>query len=178
MELSESWSGAAAVVLTLFYLARQVRASSEEARQNQEELTRSRYDALNRELTGPGDEWATHADLSDIVLRGLLDKSSLSPAEVFRFYANLHRFFRGLEALFVYSAEGGIADWAFQGWRVALADWMTFPGARQYWDDRGHWHSDAFRAEVSQVMSEATAVMAAAYDVDRSGPDGVSAGSA
>ena len=156
--------GAAAVVLTLFYLARQVRESSEESRQNQEELRKSRYDALNRELSRTADEWATHSDLSGIMHRGLVDTKSLSPEEVFRLYANLHRFFRGLEALFVYSAEGGIQAWATKGWRVALTDFMTWPGVQKYWDDRGHWYSDAFRAEVSQVRSQPNAMMADAYE--------------
>ena len=156
--------GAAAVVLTLFYLARQVREASDEARQNQVELRRTRYDALNRELTRTSHEWATSSDLSAIVVQGFSDASSLSPTDTFRLYASLHRFFRGLEALFVYSDEGGIHNWGTEGWRVALADFISWPGVQAYWNDRQHWYSEAFRAEVARLKSAPTAVMAEAYE--------------
>ena len=155
--------GATAVVLTLFYLARQVREASDEARQNQVELRRTRYDQLNRELTLTANDWATNSELSDIMLRGFTAVSSLNPDEVFRFYANLQRFFRGLEALFVYSAEGGIHEWGAQGWRVALTDFVTYPGVRAYWEDRHHWYSEGFQSEVDGLLSSSTSVIAQAY---------------
>jgi hypothetical protein len=109
------------------------------------------------------------------MLRGLVQASSLSETEVFRLYANLHRFFRGLEALFVYSAEGGIQEWATQGWRVALTDFLTWPGVQRYWDHRSHWYSEAFRAEVDQLRSRATAMMADAYAESASSKSTISA---
>ena len=172
--------GAAAVVLTLVYVARQVREASEESRQNQIELRRSRYDALNRELSETADSWGDDADISDIMLRGFSDPSSLSQVEIFRFYASMQRLFRALEALFVYSAEGGIHEWGARGWRVSLSEFITFPGVRTYWEDRRHWFSEAFREEVSTLLTggdteswrltRARGVMAEAY-VERSGED-------
>jgi hypothetical protein len=163
--------GAAAVVLTLFYLARQVREASEEARQNQVELRRTRYDALNRELARTVSDWGANPEVAEIMLRGHQSPTSLSQPEVFRFYAAQQRFFRNLEALFIYSAEGGIHDWGAEGWRSNLCDYITFPGVRGYWEDRRHFYSEAFQAEVERLMSDQRAVMAEAYD-RRSGQPG------
>ena len=155
--------GAGAVVLTLFYLARQMRESAYEARQNQVELRRTRYDALNRELARTVSEWASNPELAETMLRGHRNPASLTETEVFRFYASLQRFFRNLEALFVYSAEGGIHDWGAEGWRSCLCDYLTFPGACAYWEDRQHFYSGAFQAEVARLMTDTRGVMAEAY---------------
>jgi hypothetical protein len=151
------------VVITLFYLARQVREASEESKRNQLELRRTRYDALNRELIGASDEWAGNSELSDIMLRGFTDVASLNPVEVFRFYSSLHRFFRSIDALFVYAAEGGVHDWGIERWRTTLADFMTFPGVQAYWERRGHWFTDALRSEVAAIDHESAAIMGQAY---------------
>jgi hypothetical protein len=155
--------GAVAVVVTLFYLARQVREASEESKRNQMELRRTRYDALNRELISASDEWASSAELSDIMLRGFSGVASLDPKETFRFYSSLHRFFRSIDALFVYAAEGGVHDWGIERWRMTLADFMTFPGVQEYWEQRGHWFTDALRSEVNAVGKDSSAVMGRAY---------------
>ena len=155
--------GAAAVVVTLFYLARQVREASEESKRNQMELRRSRYDALNRELISASDEWAANSELSDIMLRGFTERDSLDPVEVFRFYSSLHRFFRSIDAFFVYAAEGGVHDWGIERWRTTLADFMTFPGVREYWERRGHWFTDALRAEVTAIGHGTPAILSKDY---------------
>lgn len=155
--------GAAAVVVTLFYLARQVLEASEETKRNQAEVRRTRYDALNRELSRTAAEWAANPEIADVIFRGLFDLGALSRVEVFRFYTAQQRFLRSLESLFVYSTEGGVHEWGAQGWRAALADYITFPGVRAYWDDRHHWYSEAFQSEVNSLVSDSGAVMAQAY---------------
>ena len=157
--------GAAAVVLTLFYLARQVAEASDEAKRNQTELRRSRYDELNRELARCASEWGSTPELSDIMLRGFSGTASLSREEMFRFYALLQRYFRCLEALFVYSSEGGVHTWGAAGWRVATADFITFPGVLEYWEDRRHWYSESFGVELDKLRSDSGSVIAEAYAV-------------
>lgn len=146
--------GAAAVVFTLVYLARQMREASEEAKRNQAELRRTRYDALNRELAQTAAEWGANSEFADVIFRGLFDLGALSEVEVLRFYTAQQRFFRSLESMYVYSTEGGVHEWGARGWRAAMADYITFPGVRAYWDDRHHWYSEAFQSEVNSIASD------------------------
>ena len=148
--------GAIAVVLTLFYLANQVREASRESRRN-------RYDKLNSELTHVADAWSGNTDLSDIMFRGFSDLESLSPQETFRFYSSLFRLFRAWEALFQDSLEGTVEQWGAEAARRNLVDILGFPGVKDYWQDRAHWYSDKFQAEVNSLLKKARPVMLDAY---------------
>ncbi|NNF13214.1 MAG: hypothetical protein HKN72_08325 [Gemmatimonadetes bacterium] len=156
--------GAIAVVATLIYLGRQMRHASEESARNQSELSRTRYDALNRELARSAAAWGATPEITDVMFRGFAGTANLTQQEMFRFYAGLQRFFRSMESLFVYSTEGGVQGWGVENWRNGMIDFMTFPGLREYWQDRQHWYSDAFRREVDALTSDASSVMAEAYD--------------
>lgn len=148
--------GAAAVVLTLVYLSRQVRGASTEAQRN-------RFGELSAEVSRVAHSWGSDPEISDIVYRGLQDPASLTPYEVFRFNSNLFRMFRALEALLEYSVQGGVHEWGAEGLFRTTQDLMAFPGMRQYWEDRQHWYSDGFRSLVDDMLGDAEPVMLDAY---------------
>ena len=148
--------GATAVVLTLFYLAHQVRDASQEAQRN-------RWSDLNHEISRVADSWGANTELSDIVFRGFTDRGSLEPQEAFRFYSSLFRLFRAWEAVFEYSREGGIHQWGAEGFRTTMTDILGFPGTQIYWRDRRHWFSRAFQAEVDGLLKETSPVMLESY---------------
>ena len=107
--------------------------------------------------------WGTDFETASLMLRGFSGSGEMGEVEMLQFYARMQRFFRDLEALFVYSGEGGIHEWGAQGWRVAASDFLTFPGVLGYWEHRRHWYSQAFQSEVDRLKSDARAVMAEAY---------------
>jgi hypothetical protein len=152
-------AGAIAVVATLYYLARQVRESSKEARRN-------RWCELHNEISRVADSWAENDRLSDVVYRGFIDYGSLTPQERFRFYSSLFRLLRSFEALFQYSREGGVYGWGAEGFRKTMADILGFPGTKTYWDHRRHWYSREFQAEVDLLIGGARAVAREAYESD------------
>jgi len=148
--------GAAAVVLTLFYLAHQVREASRESQRN-------RWGDLNAEISRVADSWGANDALSEVVYRGLHDADSLDPHEAFRFYSSLFRLFRAWEAVFQYSRDGGLHRWGAEGFTTTMSDILGFPGAQAYWLDRKHWFSPAFRNEVDGLLQGVSPSMAEAY---------------
>ena len=139
--------GAVAVVVTLFYLARQIRDS---ARQNR----RVQYAQLNRDYLQLASAIAHDESFADVFFRGCLDPSSLSPSELARFNSGVVMMFRALEALFHCHREGGIDDWGANSYRATMVDFMGFPGFKQYWTDRRHWFSAEFQQEVDEWLSK------------------------
>lgn len=148
--------GATAVVLTLFYLARQVREASAEAQRN-------RFGNLNDEISRVADSWGSEDELSDIVFRGLHDPMSLTPHEAFRFNSSVFRMFKAWESVFHYSREGGVHQWGADGFRRGMTDLVGLPGMQKYWVDRQHWFSPEFIEEVEGILPTVTPVMSESY---------------
>jgi hypothetical protein len=144
--------GALAVVLTLFYLAQQLKASALESK-------RTRWREVNLEVSQAADNWASDDTLADIMFRGFGNPGSLSPVEVFRFNATFYRFFRAWEGAFQASREGGISDWGVEGLNTAMSTMLGTPGAQFYWEQRRLWFSPSFRAEVDQMLTTTDSTM-------------------
>ena len=142
-------AGAVAVVVTLVYLARQIRDSARQDR-------RAQYVQLNRDFLQISSAIAHDESFADVFFRGALDPSSLSPSERGRFNSSVVMMFRALEAMFHFHGEGGIDDWGADSTRATMTDFMGLPGMQQYWTDRRHWYSPGFQKEVDQWLSKAS----------------------
>ena len=151
--------GAVAVVVSLVYLARQVRESSRAAQ-------RVQYFELNREFTSFGDGIAREDEWSDIVYRGFVDRSSLEPKEILRFNSGMLGVFRSWEAVFEYSREGQVHEWGAEGLHSTMADVLGCPGVQAYWMDRQHWFSTDFRAVVNDMLEDVEPTMLRSYGLD------------
>ena len=149
-------AGAIAVVITLFYLARQVRDS---ARQNR----RTQYAQLNRDFLQLPAAVAQDESFSNVFFKGAVDPSGLSPAELARFYSGVLLVFRAIEALYHYHREGSIDDWGADSYRATMVDMMSLPGFRLYWEERQHWFSTEFRSEVQTWLAETEEPMHARF---------------
>ncbi len=154
--------GAIAVVLSLLYLARQVRDSSLQDR-------RTQYGDINRDFLQFTDATSKSASLADLVFRGMRDRDSLSPPEVYRFNSTLLGLFRAQEAMFHYHREGGIHDWGFESYRASMIDIVGVPGIQAYWRDRRHWFSTEFQGEVDKYLQEDSGRLLATYDLETEG---------
>ena len=148
--------GAVAVVATLFYLASQIREASRESKS-------SRWGELNNEMALCAESWVGNTELSIIMYNGFRDTGSLESQELFRFYASLFRLFRAWETLFEYSKEGKLLQWGAEGTRKTLVDILGYPGVKIYWQDRHHWYSPSFQAEVDKLLNETGSVLVDSY---------------
>lgn len=150
---------AVAVVVSLVYVARRVKENSRAAQ-------RTQYFQLNTEIATFADGVSREDEYSDIVFRGLADRPSLSPKEIFRFNSGMLGLFRAWEARFEYAREGSVHDWGAEGHRAMMVDVLGYPGAQTYWKDRAQWFSKDFRAEVDSILEHAEPTMLRSYGLD------------
>ena len=148
--------GAAGVILTLVYLARQMRKATAEDQ-------RTRYTELTTEIAEVARGWAENDRLSDIMFRGFRDPACLKPPEMFRFYSSIFGAMRAWEAVWQYSQEEGVHDWGAEGTRATMASFFGLPGMQEYWVHRRNWFSAGFQAEVDRIMASTAERMDTAY---------------
>jgi hypothetical protein len=137
--------GAVAVVISLIYLAREVRRNT-----GATHLTamRSMHDAFNRWIQQLGQ----YPDLAELYTRGLQDLKSLEDTEITRFTALLHGEFRNFEEIYHLKAKGHLEEDVWHGWEAAMRDTNGYPGVQFFWRLRSHWFSDEFAKFIDQVQ--------------------------
>lgn len=149
--------GAIAVVLSLVYLARQVRDGALEQ-------ARARWLEVNREVTTYSDSIAHDGEWADIVFRGWHDRDALTPVEVLRFNAGHLKLFSNWEAVFHYSREGGVHDWGAEAFLRRMEDMVGLPGLQAYWKGRRHWYTEDFASQVDRLMEKSPPQMLKSYE--------------
>lgn len=133
--------GAAGVILSLAYLASQIRTQNREAR----------VAAVN-EWTNQWNNFlvsfAENPSLAELWSRGVHDFSCLSPAEVVQFSSQCGRLFRVGESIHDQYVQGRFDPKTWRGVERTLQDVARFPGGKAWWPTRSHWYSDEFVALV------------------------------
>ena len=128
--------GATAVVLTLIYLAVQLRVNTK-ALQSSTFQSISEATARTFEVTG------TTPDLAEITLKaqGGLDK--LSEVEKIRFRSMLMASFRRIESVYIHESMGAILPKHSSGFKRSTLSILAHPGILEWWHDT----KDAFTSE-------------------------------
>ncbi len=139
--------GAIGVVLSLLYLATQIRQSR---KQSQLEATRSLVEAIN----GFTDVLAELPDLSDIYLRGLQDFSSLEPVERVRFSSLMGRLMRTYEQMLQHDSGRTLHTGIWASTENSLIDIFGYPGMRDWWETRRHWYGVSFQDHVTTRLAQ------------------------
>ena len=133
--------GALGVIVSLVYLATQIRTQNRE----------SRAAAVN-EWTNQWNHFlgsfAEHPNLSELWIKGVRDFAALNPTEVVQFSSHLGRIFRVGENIYHQYKQGLFDPKTWRGVERTLADVARFPGAKAWWPTRSHWYSDEFVALV------------------------------
>ena len=139
--------GAAAVIATLAYLSRQIRASTQATRRAamQEILDQTGYFLDNLSST---------SETAGVWGRGLAGDASLSPDQRVQFRVFAYRFTLIIERLHYMAEEGDLEPWLIETNRSL--DIFASPGYQAWFRDRAHWVSDSFRAVAEQDMAKGT----------------------
>lgn len=114
------------VLLSLIYLAIQVRQNTEGQR------TENYARALER-LAAMQSMQSQDSDTSLILSRGILDPAKLSPQERIRFTWIMFEAFGAYEFMFHASKTDSIPEEIWWRWSMALAWWVSFPGVKTWW---------------------------------------------
>lgn len=139
--------GAIAVIVSLIYVAMQVRQGTQQSRMNaQSELV--------RELGNISQAVAADSDLADIVFEGSESPESLSPVEQMRFRSFLNHLFTLFEQQFLFRREGAVNDETWVPVDTMVSDFLAEPGVRWWWSGRSSYHTEAFQRYVAQKLGD------------------------
>jgi hypothetical protein len=140
--------GAVAVVISLIYLAREVRRNT-----GATHLTamRSMHDAYNHWIQ----LLAQYPDLNDLYNRGIHDFESLEGNDRGRFFVLMNGEFRNFEEIYHLKAKGHLEEDVWHGWEAAMRDTNGYPGVQAWWRLRSHRFSEGFVKFVDQLQQTA-----------------------
>ena len=141
-------AGAVGVIVTLVYLASQIKTQNRESRLSaSRELSSSFNDFLG--------DLARDAVLSDVFIRGCKDLDSLSEVETMQFYSHLGRTFRLFETMHKQNIEGRLDSSQWNSVAKIMQDYGLQAGFRDWWVARRHWYSPEFQSYVDPILGDA-----------------------
>ena len=141
--------GALAVVVSLIYLATEVRSSAHATREATMRSVSDRYTRLIHELSG-------HPELRDLYYRGIRDLDSLKGADLVGFSAVMVEAFRLYEEIYYRQSEGQLGPRLWRGFEASMRDLDGYPGIQAWWRLRSYWFSEQFAKHVDQLQQTAT----------------------
>jgi hypothetical protein len=119
--------GAIAVIVSVLYLAVQIR-------QNTNSVKTAAYEHVALSAMEINARLAQDADLSRIHSVGLRDPNELSPEDRMRF-SNLHyAIFGNFEFIFEQHARGVVDDDSWNRWLGTIRGYIALPGGRAWWE--------------------------------------------
>ena len=140
--------GAAAVVISVVYLAVQIRHQTEQSRL-----------AATREVAAQWNDILNHAieddTFIDVYLRGVQDYESLPNTERLRVAFIFQRMMRLLEQQYLHIEKGQIEPVIFESMNRALYEWLTFPGTQKWWELSKELFEEGLRTKVDKLITEA-----------------------
>ena len=139
--------GAVVVILSLVYLAIQVRQNTEAQRMENYARALERLAALQSTLS-------QDSDISLIYSKGVVDASKLTPQERIRFTWSMYEAFGAFEFMFLASKTGAILEEVWSRWSAAIAWWVTFPGVQKWWESRPLPFTDSFTLFVESLLKD------------------------
>jgi hypothetical protein len=145
---------------SLIYLAIQIREQTRERRQAAVNALTVQWGDLTKALHDS-------AEFSAIYLRGLQSFTDLDAVSKIRFSAFQNRFFKNFEAMY-FSRRDGILNAASWGEiERTMTDFIAYPGIRQWWETRKHWHTNEFVHLVDEIIAKGHEPTAyATYNLD------------
>ncbi len=137
--------GAVAVVISLFYVASQIRQNTNAVRSATAQTVHEHF-AKWYHLVAADDE------LSQIVAKGLRDYGSLSEKERVRFIAAFMSFLSYSQNAFLKWREGLLASPLWMGWQHVIMNLVGAPGGKAFWKDRAYMFGDEFRRHIEDDL--------------------------
>lgn len=145
--------GAAGVIVSLLYLASQVKGNSRQLRHASAQAVLDKLNGLIGHLAftaGAGDVWT----------RGLSGLDALEDdEELVRFSSMLLQAFWAYEEVLQYRAAGLVEDWAWLHATAPVQHFMRTPGFQEWWQHRRDWFGADFQRHVDATMPQVTGAL-------------------
>jgi hypothetical protein len=133
------------VVASLIYLAVEIRRQSRENNLRAANELAAQWSGLMTSLNeGP--------EMAEIWLKGHHDFDRLDPVSKLRYGAYFGRFLRNSEGLYLHLRKKTLDPMVWRGIERAIRDLIILPGARQWWQTRKHWYTDAFQSLLNSII--------------------------
>jgi hypothetical protein len=136
--------GSIAVVISVLYLAVQLRSSTRVARVAAMDAAA----AALRDVTKP---FMENAELGRLWRIGLENLDALSPEDQARFFHAAHQFLKALETIHYHYVYGLLDLQLWSGWRELLHHYVDTPGIKYYLDRRSPVFSERFRNFIAEL---------------------------
>ena len=140
--------GAAGVIISLLYLAVQIRG---DARAKRASTIHEQSEGFREVLLSIVD----NPSVADLYLRGLKDFRSLTDAELPRFSSLLVLACRVWEDQFFQWTEGHYDQNVWRGIDASISDVCSMPGLQAWWKTRSHWYAQQFQAVIEEKIASA-----------------------
>ena len=150
--------GAIGVVITLAYLAQQIRQNTFQLEQNQRTARAAAQNATNIALRETRATIYESAEMSRIFVNGNADPGSLDADEQVRYRLATHNITEVMLEIYSQTAVTGFSPetWETQG-HTLVARILGTPGGRWFWDGYQDNFPAAFRREVDEILAEEAA---------------------
>jgi hypothetical protein len=140
--------GAIAVVVSLIYLAREVRSSAHAAQLASRHSMEDIFIRWSQQL-------ADNQNLRELYYRGLHDFESLEGTDLVGFAQVMLQLFRAYEEAYYGHLEGDVDPRLWRGWEAAMRDINGYPGVQGWWRSRSHWFHEDFAKHINQLQQTA-----------------------
>lgn len=142
--------GALAVVISVIYLAVQIRGQTDQAK-----LTATRE--ISNQLDAILDSIIENPEISGLYLSACQDFEGLSNDERIKATFLFQRFARVYEQQWIHIEKGHVDPAFFESIEKTFFEWLTFPGVQQWWGRNKGFFESNFETRVEGLVSEAKA---------------------
>ena len=149
--------GAIAILVSIVFLAIEVRRNTNESKRHSVEDATSHRNRFVRMI-------ASDKELADLVGRGLTGEG-LSTGQWFRFNMFLYAIFVEFELNQRKYRTGDMDQDLSEAWLEAYRWWLQFPGVRTWWSNEPAGYTDEFRKYVDSQISQQSVANADLLDV-------------
>ena len=151
--------GGVVVIISLFYLAFQVR-------QNRQSLDTENYARALERVAGVQSQLAGDPNLTSILVRGALDAGSLEREERAQFSWLFYEMFGAFEFMFHQAQKGVLAAEVWDRWSATMSWWLSMPGVESWWRAKPAPFSASFSSYTDSLVaaSEVDAAQAKRFD--------------
>jgi hypothetical protein len=132
---------------SLIYLAVQIREQTKERRQAAVNALTVQWGDLTKALH-------ESAEFTTIYLRGVQYFNELDAVSKLRFSAFQNRFFKNFEAMYFSRRHSLLSAASWGEVERTMTDFLAYPGIRQWWDTRKHWHTEEFVRIVDEIIAQ------------------------
>jgi hypothetical protein len=137
--------GAITVVVSLIYLAVQVRQNTQAQQTENFSRALDRVAAIQASLS-------QDPETSVIFSKGVSDPSKLTSRERMQFTWTMYELFGAFEFMFLASKTNAIPEEIWQRWSSAVAWWLSYSGVRVWWTARPIPFSQSFTAYIEGLL--------------------------